>query len=86
MSFAIHPAVAGGIERVQHHIVLLNKVASRTVTISPVNLNKTILLDSWVSTKTVSVLTTFTSPTELLVNQSDKKAVTTVRIQLIELK
>ncbi len=88
MSFRVRvlSANGGGIENVQHHVVLLNQVFSTTIAIVSVDPGRTLIDDSFISDKDISVLVTFNSSTEILVQQSDKKAVTTVRIQLIELK
>ena len=87
MAFTVFPAAAGGgIKSIQHHIVLLNKVEEIVFPTPAVDPAKTIILEDAFSNKAnVQTMTTFVSDTELRVRQSNKKAVTAVRIQLIKI-
>ena len=87
MSFTIRStAGGGGIKSIQHHLVLLNKVQEVVFPTPSLDPAKTIIIeDSLSSTSNVQTMTTFVSDTEIRVRQSNKKAVTTVRIQLVKI-
>ncbi len=86
-SFSIHPvAGGGGIKSIQHHLVLLDKVQEIVFPTPAVDPAKIIIIEDALSNKPdVQTMTTFVSDTKLRVRQSNIKAVTTVRIQLVKI-
>jgi hypothetical protein len=87
MGFDIGNSVGGGkVRHIYHHIALLNKVASGVLAITPVNPDRSVLGWSSISSgkDKANVLVGFFDGSTLVLDQDNSKAVTTVRIQIIE--
>lgn len=78
-------AAVGGLKKTHHFLAILNKTQNITFQITTVPREKTFLAwDFLSSTRNNSVLVGYINDSLLFIEQKEKKAATSVRIQILE--